>query len=213
MAEYLRVLGEHPYAVVFISSLIEAMGIPIPARIILILTPAFLPSEKALVGLIAAATAGALMGDHVPYVAGRVAGTRMLALYCRLTLGSLDCMMNAVRYFARFGSWTILASRFSVSLRLFAAACAGCSGVRYPRYLVLDAIGTVVYVTLWVLVGHAIGERAVAFLTEDRRRYVFVVIVLVAFASVIGYRLWRRRVAGVPRISSLPVTAGSGPRR
>jgi membrane protein DedA with SNARE-associated domain len=119
------------------------------------------------------ATAGALIGDHVPYFAGRFAGTRMLGLYCWVT----------------------------ASVRLFAAACAGCGHMIYPRYLTLDAIGTTVYTSLCVLIGHLIGERALMFLTTDRRRWVFLGLLGIGFVTLIGYRLWRRRRFGRAKLS------------
>jgi membrane protein DedA with SNARE-associated domain len=201
---YLAVLADHPYAVVLGSSLVEAIGIPFPARIILILTPAFLATERDLVGLVAVATLGSLAGDHVPYLAARFMGPRVLTLYCRLTLGSDECVEKTLRCFARFGPWALLASRFSTSIRLFASACAGCRHISYPRYLMLDAVGTVAYTTLWVLVGEFVGERAVVFLTTDRRRWFFLVAVLTAFACVLAYRLWRRRRH--PRASTRTLT-------
>lgn len=202
---YLAILADHPFAVVFVSSVIDAVGIPFPVRIILILTPAFLATDRALVGLIAVATLGALLGDHAPYLAARYSGSRMLALYCRLSLGSEDCIEKTLRYFARFGSWALLASRFSTGIRLFAAACVGCRNVSYPRYLLLDAVGTVVYVTTWVLVGHFVGERAVVFLTTDRRRYLFLALVVTSFVLVLGFRLWRRWRHGAARVEPLVV--------
>ena len=207
---YLAVIADHPYAVVFGSSLIEAIGIPFPARIILVLTPAFVATDLDLVGLVVCATVGALIGDHVPYLAARYAGSRMLRLYCRLTLGSEDCVEKTIRCFTRFGSWALLASRFSTSIRLFASACAGCRHVTYPRFLALDAIGTVVYSTLWVLVGQLVGERAVAFLTTDRRRWFFLAAVVGASIVLILYRIWRRRRHGGARESAL-VTARRSP--
>jgi membrane protein DedA with SNARE-associated domain len=62
---HLSFLANHPFSVVFWSSLIEAAGIPFPSRVILILTPAFLATESDLVWLIIVATIGALLGDHV----------------------------------------------------------------------------------------------------------------------------------------------------
>jgi membrane protein DedA with SNARE-associated domain len=84
-------------------------------------------------------------------------------------------------------------------VRLFAAACAGCGHITYPRYLTFDAAGTLVYTTLVVLVGWVIGERAVDFLTTDRRRFVFLGAVALGFVTLIGYRLWRRRRFGRAR--------------
>jgi membrane protein DedA with SNARE-associated domain len=200
---YLQLLANHPFAVVFCSALIEAIGIPFPSRVILILTPAFLVTRNDVAGVILAAIVGALLGDHVPYFAGRFAGMRMLGVYCRLTLGSAECIEKTLRLFRRFRASAILASRLSTNVRIFASACAGCSRITYPRYLALDAIGTTVYTIVFVGLGVLIGERAVVFFTTDRRRWLFLVLVAAAFAVLIGYRLWRKLRHGGAQPSTL----------
>jgi membrane protein DedA with SNARE-associated domain len=189
---HLSFLTEHPFSVVFWSSLIEAAGIPFPSRVILILTPAFLSTEGDLLRLIIVATIGAVLGDHVPYIAGRLAGTRVLGLYCKVTLGSTRCIEKTLEYFRRFGAAAVVLSRFSTRVRIFASACAGCGRITYFRYLAFDTVGTVVYTTVCVLVGYWIGERAVVFFTTDRRRWLFLGVVVFTAATLIGYRLWRR---------------------
>jgi membrane protein DedA with SNARE-associated domain len=201
-SQLLGFLANHPFSVVFWSSLIEAVGIPFPSRVILILTPAFLATERDLVRLIIVAAIGALLGDHVPYTAGRVAGTRMLGLYCKITLGSARCIEKTLEYFRRFGTAALLLSRFSTSVRIFASASAGSGHITYSRYLAFDTIGTVVYTSFWVLVGYLIGERAVVFFTTDRRRWLFLGFVVLAAATLIGYRLWRRFRYGGARASN-----------
>jgi len=193
---YLDFLADHPFSVVFVASLVEAAGVPFPSRVILVLTPAFLATESDLLRLIIVATIGAVLGDHVPYVAGRLTGTRLLSFYCRVTLASEACIETTLRYFRRFGPAALLFNRFSTSLRLFASACAGCGHVTYPRYVAFDTVGTVVYTSLFVLVGWLVGERAVVFLTTDRRRFLFLGLVALAFVTLVGYRLWRRRRYG-----------------
>jgi membrane protein DedA with SNARE-associated domain len=188
---------------VFWSSLVEAAGIPFPSRVILILTPAFLTTDRDLVGLIVVATLGAILGDHVPYLAGRLGGTRILALYCRLTLASDRCVETTLGYFARFGAAALLVSRFSTSVRLFASACAGCAELTYLRYLLFDGAGTVLYTTLWVLVGSFVGERALAFFTTDRRRWLFAGLAALAAGTLLSYRLWRRSRHGAARPSRI----------
>lgn len=207
---HLNFLANHPFGVVFWSSLIEAVGIPFPGRVILILTPAFLATERDVARLIIVATTGAVLGDHVPYLAGRLAGTRMLGLYCKVTLGSARCIERTLEYFRRFGSAALLLSRFSTSVRIFASACAGCGHITYRRYLALDTLGTVVYTTLWVLVGCLIGERAVVFFTTDRRRWLFLGFVVLAAATLLGYRLWRRFRHGGAQASEIEKGYQSG---
>ena len=200
---HLDFLARHPFGVVFFSSLIEAVGIPFPSRVILILAPAFLDTEGDLVRLILVATVGFVLGDHGPYLAGRLAGLRMLGLYCRLTLASDRCVEKTLHYFSRFGSAALLLSRFSTAVRIFASACAGCGHITYPRYLTLDFLGTLAYSSLWVLVGSLVGERAVVFFTTDRRRWVFLSLVAIGGCTLIGYRLWRRLRYGSARASRI----------
>jgi len=199
---YLDFVAAHPFSVVFVSSLVEAAGVPFPSRVILLLAPAFLATNNEVLQLIVVATAGAVLGDHVPYLAGRLAGVRLLGLYCRVTLASDSCIETTLRYFRRFGPAALLFSRFSAGVRLFASACAGCGQITYPRYLSFDVLGTVVYTSIVVLIGWLVGERAVAFLTTDRRRWVFLGVAVLAWAALIGYRLWRRR-QGPARVPTL----------
>lgn len=200
---YLDFLADHPFSVVFVSSFIEAAGLPFPSRVILILTPAFLATQNDLLKLIIVATVAAVLGDHVPYVAGRLAGTRLLGFYCRITLASEACVETTLRYFLRFGPAALLFSRLSASVRLFASACAGCGHITYPRYLAFDATGTLVYTTVVVLVGWVVGERAVDFLTTDRRRFVFLGLVALGFVTLIAYRLWRRHRFGRAQVKTV----------
>ena len=188
-------LVEHLYAVVFVAFLIEAAGLPFPTRLLL-LVAATLAEPGQLVGLVVATTAGSLIGDHVPYVAGALTGPRILALYCRLTLGSERCVERTIGYFKRFGAGAIMLSRFSHSVRLFASAMSGCGHIPYWRFIVFDFVGTVLYAALWVSIGHLVGEQAAELLGRHDATRLLLLIGPLAFAALIGYRLWRRRRYG-----------------
>ena len=75
--------------------------------------------------------------------------------------------------------------------------------IAYRRYLAFDTIGTVVYTTLWVVVGAFLGERAVAFLTTDSRRWLFLGGAVTAGATLLGYRIWRRFRYGGAQVSEV----------
>jgi membrane protein DedA with SNARE-associated domain len=195
-------LIEHLFAVVFAAFLIEAAGLPFPSRLLL-LVAATLAEPRQLAGLVAATTAGALIGDHVPYVAGALTGPRILALYCRLTLGSEQCVERTVGYFKRFGAGAILLSRFSHSVRLFASALSGCGHIPYWKFIVFDSVGTVLYAALWVGVGHLVGEQAAEFLGRHGATRVLLLLGPLALATLIGYRLWRRRRYGPAKSDAL----------
>jgi membrane protein DedA with SNARE-associated domain len=196
LQSHLDFLLRHLLTLAFVAFFIEGAGLPFPSRILLLLAAALALDVRQLVGLVAASTAGALLGDHVPYLAGALTGPRILALYCRLTLGSADCIEKTVGYFRRFGALAVLLSRFSTGVRLFAAALSGCGHIVYWRFITFDVIGTVVYTTVLVTVGALVGEQAAELLGRQRGARLLLLVGPAALASLIAYRLWRRRRHG-----------------
>jgi membrane protein DedA with SNARE-associated domain len=193
---HLDFLVRHMLSVVFVAFLIEASGVPFPSRIVLLVAATLADGSRQLVGLVAAATIGSLLGDHVPYLAGALTGPRILAFYCRITLGSAGCVEKTVGYFKRFGAAAILMSRFSASVRLFASALSGCGHITYGKFITFDFVGTLLYTTTWVVVGYLVGERAAEFLSRHGGARLLLLLGPVALATLIGYRLWRRRRYG-----------------
>jgi len=196
---HLDFLLRHLLTVVFVAFLIEGAGLPFPSRILLLVAATLAIDLRQLVWLVAASTAGSLMGDHVPYLAGVLTGPRILALYCRLTLGSADCVEKTVRYFRRFGALAVLLSRFSASVRLFASALSGCGHIAYWKFITLDVVGTIAYTTALVTVGALVGERAAELLGRQRGARLLVLVGPAALGMLIAYRLWRRHRHGPAR--------------
>jgi membrane-associated protein len=204
---HLDLLLRHLLTVIFAAFFIEAAGLPFPSRILLLVAATLAIDSHQLVGLVAASTVGALIGDHIPYLAGALTGPRILALYCRLTLGSAECVDKTIGYFRRYGAAAVLFSRFSAGVRLFASALSGCGHIRYWKFLTLDLVGTLIYTTVCVTVGHLVGERVEELLGRHRGARLLVLVGPLALATLIAYRLWRRRSYGPAR--SAVVVAGS----
>lgn len=206
---HLDFLLEHVLTIVFCAALIEAAGIPFPSRIILLVAATLTTEPRMLAGLVAVSAGGALIGDHVPYVAGALTGPRILAFYCRLTLGSEECVEKTVRYFTRFGSAAILLSRFSTSVRLFAAALSGCGHIAYWRFLALDVVGTVLYAGLLVLIGRVVGDSAAEFFGRRGGTRLLLFVGPIAFGALVGYRLYRRSRYGAAKLDAVRGAAAS----
>lgn len=194
---------EHLLPIVFLAFLIEGAGIPFPSRILLLVAAAMTAEPRGLLSLGAVCVGGALIGDHVPYLAGMLSGPRMLAFYCRITLGSAQCVEKTVRFFTRFGPAAILLSRFSTTVRVFAAALSGCGHIPYPRFLALDIAGTVVYATLLVTVGYLIGDAATEFLQRPGRLRLLLLAGPLALTSLLAFRLYRRSRYGPAKSDSV----------
>lgn len=196
-------LLQHLFAVVFVGFLVEAAGVPFPSRILLLVAATVASGPHQLMGVIAAGVGGALIGDHVPYLAGALTGPRILALYCRITLGSEECVEKTVGYFRRFGAAAILLSRFSHSVRLFASALSGCGHISYRRFLGFNVLGTVLYTALWAVIGYLVGERAAELLSRHGGPRLLLLIGPLALAALVTYRLWKRRRYGPAKSTQL----------
>jgi membrane protein DedA with SNARE-associated domain len=189
---HLDFLTDHRYVLVFGAFLVEAAGIPFPSRLILLIAATLTERMEDLPALIALSALGAVLGDHVPYTAGRLVGPRLLSLYCRLTLGSARCVEKAVAYFVRFGRGAILLSRFSASIRIFASVLSGCGHIPYRRFLGWDIVGSLLYATVWASVGYIIGDQAADLLKRFGGARVLLLIGPIAFVALLAYRWWNR---------------------
>jgi len=196
---HVEFLLRHLLTVVFAVFLVEAAGVPFPSRIVLLIAATLAIDGRHLVGLVVVSTVGSLIGDHVPYLAGAMTGPRILALYCRITLGSADCVDKTVGYFRRFGAAAVLLSRFSATVRLFASALSGCGHIPYWKFVTFDLVGTVFYTALLVTIGHLVGARAAELLGHNRGARLLLLVGPVALATLIAYRLWRRRRYGAAK--------------
>ena len=191
---FLGWLHEHLLPVVFLTSLIDATGLPFPGRAMLVAAGIAAAGHRDVVVLVMTGVTGALLGDHLLYALGRRRGPRLLALYCRLSLGSVRCVENTLACFRRFGALAVLVGRFSTSVRLFAAVLAGSGEISYRRFILLDLIGSLIYMTLWIGLGAAFG----AVVLEQVGRPLQAILLLgpAALVAVLLYRLYRRRRYG-----------------
>lgn len=202
-------VAAHLYVIAFAAFLIEAAGIPFPSRIILIVA-ATLAQANQLAGLVAASALGAVIGDHVPYTAGRIVGPRLLTFYCRLTVASERCVEKTVAYFVRFGAAAILMSRFSASVRILASVLSGCGHISYRRFLGWDVLGSAIYATVWVGVGYLVGDHALELLRRFGGLRAILLLGPAALIALVAYRLWRRSRYGAAR--TVPLTEATSER-
>jgi membrane protein DedA with SNARE-associated domain len=160
----LAFLVDHAYLVVFFGTLIDATGTPFPGRLLLITAGGLAATGSAsLAPLVALATAGAVLGDHIWFIAGRLAGGRLIRFYCRYVLfGVPGCADRARRYLDRYGSAAVLVGRFMAGVRILVVPLAVERGMPYWRYAAFDVLGASLWCALWLVVGFALGDRWMA---------------------------------------------------
>ena len=150
------------YLVVGLVIGVESMGVPLPGETTLI-AAALLASQGDLnvVFVIAAAATGAIIGDSIGYFIGRKAGRGLFErLGRRFHHFSEERIVNAERYFHKYGVWTVFFGRFVALLRIFAGPMAGMLRMHYPRFLAANAAGGIAWSTTIGVVAYKIGDNA-----------------------------------------------------
>jgi membrane protein DedA with SNARE-associated domain len=117
------------YGVIFLAMLLENAGLPLPGETVTLLGGYAAGSgELQLVGVIAAATSGAILGDNIGYWVGRRAGWPLLLRVGRFLRQSPEQMEALRTQFLRHAGKSVLLGRFVAVLRVLAGPMAGAVG-------------------------------------------------------------------------------------
>jgi membrane protein DedA with SNARE-associated domain len=136
------------------------MGIPVPGETALIAAGLYAGSTHRLsvAGIVAAAAAGAIVGDNIGYGIGRWGGFRLLRRYGHYV--RLDeRQLKVGRYlFDRHGGKVVFFGRFVSILRTYAAFLAGTNHMRWRRFVLANAGGGILWATFWGVAAYAFGS-------------------------------------------------------
>jgi membrane protein DedA with SNARE-associated domain/rhodanese-related sulfurtransferase len=162
--DLIGVVEHHGYAVVAAGMFLTAAGVPLPASVLLLAAGASADPNPAhhqvmhhglkLWVLLPIAWLAAVCGDTLLYLGGRYTGWWLLAGMCRVSVDAENCIFRASDYFYRRGPKTLLFAKFVPGLASLAAPLAGSLGMRLGRFLRLDAVGALSYVSAWMLTGY-----------------------------------------------------------
>jgi len=139
---------------------LTAAGIPLPASVLLLAAGASshpnpmhhdaMHQGLRLWLLLPMAWLATVAGDTLLYLGGRFTGWWLLAGMCRMSVDPENCIFRSADYFYKRGPKTLLFARFVPGLANVAAPLAGSLGMRFWRFLRLDATGALVYASVWM---------------------------------------------------------------
>lgn len=155
-----HLLTMYGYWAVLVFVLIESTGIPFPGETILIAAGIYAGSTHHLTIwlVIAAAAAGAILGDNLGYFVGREGGYRLLRRYGRYIRLDERKLKLGQYLFMKHGGKVVFFGRFVAVLRAWAAFLAGVNRMRWPSFLVFNAAGGILWATIYGLGGYALGN-------------------------------------------------------
>jgi membrane protein DedA with SNARE-associated domain/rhodanese-related sulfurtransferase len=191
-----QLIQHYGVPVVFLTVLLSRAGVPFPAWPILLVAGALTAANAALLPiLIGTAMAGDMIADVCWYAAGARWGRRVLSLLCKFTLSPDSCVRQTETMFTRMGAGTLLFAKFVPGFSYVAVALSGITGVGFASFVILDGLGSAVYVTVPLVLGR-IFHSAVADIiaTLARLGEVGIALVVAAFVLYVAVRWVQRRI-------------------
>lgn len=191
LSDYLlSTLGVYGLPVLFGALLFGAAGVPVPASLLLVAAGSFVDQgELGLWPTLGLAAAGAVLGDNVGYAVGRWGGRRLTGRFGRL-VGGESKVESAESWLKRRGGAGVFLSRWLLTpLGPVVNLTAGASGYPWPRFLLFDVLGEVLWVALYVLLGKLFSDR-VQELSDLLGDFTWALLGLLA-AAVLGALLFK----------------------
>jgi len=148
-----HLLVTYGYWAVLLFVAIESTGIPFPGETMLLVAAiaAGTTHQLSIAFVIMAAASGAILGDNLGFWVGREGGYRLLRRYGRYIRLEERRLKLGQYLFLRHGGKVVFFGRFVAVLRAWAAFLAGTNRMRWPRFLLFNALGGIIWATLYGL--------------------------------------------------------------
>ena len=197
-AELTNLLHVYGYWAVLVFVSIESIGIPFPGETMLLVAAIFAGTTHQLFipFVIAAAAAGAIIGDHIGFFVGREGGYRLLRRYGRYIRLNERKLKLGQYLFKRHGGKVVFFGRFVAVLRALAAFLAGTNRMQWPRFLVFNALGGIVWATIYGLGGYYLGKN-IQRLTGPIGTITIILAVIITIAFLIFVRFNEQRLEDI----------------
>jgi membrane protein DedA with SNARE-associated domain len=194
LASILDIAGNVGLPVLGLLVAAESMGIPVPGETALI-TMALVASEGKvpIVGVIAIAAAGAIIGDNIGFFfIGRKGGRRLLERPGRFEKERRRALEIGDPFFARHGAKAVFFGRWITGLRTWASWLAGASEMEWHTFLFWNAAGGILWATTVGLAVYYAGSGAKKVITQVGL-YALIAAAVLAVAGIATFVLVRRR--------------------
>src|SRR5947209_9791585 len=179
-----HLLTTYGYWAVLVFVGIESVGIPFPGETMLLIAAIYAGTTHRLSIplVIVAAASGAILGDNIGFWIGREGGYRLLRRYGRYIRLDERKLKLGQYLFRKHGGKVVFFGRFIAVLRAFAAFLAGVNHMRWPRFLLFNALGGIVWATLYGMGGYLLGNNIHRLTgTVGTITIILAVIIIIAF--------------------------------
>jgi len=192
--ELLPLVAKYGYAATFAGTLLEG-------ETVLVLSGA--AAYRGLLDLpvlCAIGAAGAFLTDNFFFALGRWYGPALLARWPRLT----PTVTRVHALVDRFPNTAVIGVRFLYGMRSIGPTIIGAGNMRWPKFLLLDAVAVVLWSTCWTTAGYLLGAAALALLgaIDDSGRWILALVAAIAITVLLLRH--RRKAAKSSTVDGAP---------
>jgi membrane protein DedA with SNARE-associated domain/rhodanese-related sulfurtransferase len=185
-------LSQHGYIILFAMVFLEAIGLPVPAALALLIAGGAAARGSLYLALAAGSALLALvLGDTLMFLLGRYTGWWLLGQLCRLSLNPESCILRSADSFYRRGRAVLLFAKFVPGINTMAPPLAGSMNMRFGEFLGLDFIGASLYAAVYLSVGFLFSD-ALGTITSNYQAFSRVLswVLIAAVAGYLGFKAW-----------------------
>ena len=191
----IELIAEYGLLLVFINVLVEQAGLPLPAVPTLVVAGALSSLGRLpLTAVVLVALLACLISDFAWYLAGRRYGASVMRTLCRISLSPDSCVKQSELRFQRWRGQILLIAKFVPGLSTIAPPLMGAMKLRPQIFMLLDGLGSLLWIGLVVGLGYAFSQQIdrVLFALASAGTIAVEVLVALLLAYVI-VKWWQRK--------------------
>jgi membrane protein DedA with SNARE-associated domain len=192
MEALLASLSQHGYAILFVLVFLEAIAMPVPAALALLIAGGASATGSLHPALtLTSALSAMLLGDVLMFLMGRYTGWWLLGMLCRLSLNPESCIMRTADSFYKRGRTMLVFAKFVPGLNTMAPPLAGSMNMRFSQFFRLDVAGASLYVGSYLTVGY-IFSGVLGAITKGFRTFGHVMewVLIAAVVAYLAFQAW-----------------------
>ena len=176
---------------IFIAMTLESACIPLPSEITMPFAGFVVyegTTNMTLLGITLVATFANLFGSLIAYAVGLKGGRPLLEKYGRYILISHNKLVNADKWFERYGYEAVLISRLLPGIRTFISLPAGIAHMDIKKFVIYTFIGSLPWCFALAYTGFLLGPHWEVIKTYFHILDIIVAIGIIAFIVYIIYK-------------------------
>jgi membrane protein DedA with SNARE-associated domain len=153
-----RFFYHHIYTAVLLATVIEGMGLPLPAEVLFVVAALMIHRGAAsLGGVVFAASLGNVMGTMLGFSLAYMGGQTLVSRIASTVRLKPEAMQEVERFFHKYGAATIFISRFVGFIRAAAIYSAGAHRISPWRFALYTLSASVIWNAGWAYLAYRFG--------------------------------------------------------